>query len=246
MNLVPGSLIGLRQLPPTMTSYAASERALAAAIKNLHDYLWAGARIPESELLARLERGARDLDRHLGTRGRIERVVRSMTRKFRKVPDGADLFTYLQAVAGLSYAADRVRRHPKEAAKASSELAVSLTIHLAVAAGASALVESFESGREDFEEFSARVQGRLESRGVLRAAEFCRAADLAFDVHALWDAKASAGQKRIVVTASVTSAAFASVVLVDALQALGRYREVPYGRLVPVVATIVERLGGQA
>lgn len=227
-----------------MASYVASERRMASAIKDLHDYLWSGARTKEDDLLRRLLRGARDLDGHLGTRGRIVRAVRPMTRRFRKASRGPDLFTFLQAVAGLAYAADRVRRQPKEAAKAASELAVSLSVHLASAAGALDLVDRFESGRHDFGEFSARLQDALEGRGVLRAAEFGRAANLAFDVHALWNGKLPARTKRILATASVSAAGLACVVFVDALRSLGRYRETPYAKLVPVAATILEGLGG--
>ncbi len=227
-----------------MASYAASERRMAAAIKDLHDYLWTGGRVREDELLRRLLRGARDLDRHVGTRGRIGRAVRPMTRRFTKTTQGADLFTFLQAVAGLSYAADRVRRQPREAARASSELAVSLSVHLASAAGAYDAVDRFEAGRNDFGEFILKLQGLLEDRGVLRAAEFGRAANLGFDVHALWNAKLPAGTKRILATASVSAAGFACVLFVDALRSLGRYRETPYGRLVPVASAILEGLGG--
>ncbi len=228
-----------------MTSYAASERRLAAAIRELHDYLWTGAKRDEADLLTRLLRGARDLDRHLGTRGGVERAVRPMTRRFRKGSEGVDLFTFLQAVAGLSYAADRVRRRPREAAKAASDLSGSLAIHLASAAGASDLVDRFESGRQDFGEFCGKLQDALEARGVLRAAEFCRAANLAFDIHAVWNPKSTPAAARTMATASVASAGFACVVFVDALRAVGRYREVPYARLVPVVSAALEGLGGQ-
>ena len=228
-----------------MPAYAASERRLAAAIQELHDYLWSGARPEEKELLARLASGARDLDAHLGTRGRIERTVRAVTRAFRKSTQGPDLFAFLRAVAGLAYAADRVRRRPKEAAKAASELAVSLSIHLADASGAPDLVDRFELGRQDFGEFSARLQDHLEDRGVLRAVEFRGAANLAFDIHALWDRKAPAVERRVVAHAAVVAAGFACVVFVDALRALGRYRDLPYGRLVPVVAAVLGKLGGQ-
>lgn len=226
-----------------MDSYAASERRLAAALKDLHDYLWGGARPREKELLDGLLRGARDLDRHLKTGGRVERAVRPLTRNFHKSPQGGDLFTFLHAVAGLSYAADRVRRNPREAAKAASELGVSAAIILAWASGSDALVEAFEGGRQDFGEFSARVQDALESRGVLRASEFTRAVNLAFDVHALWDRRASPETRRVMATTGVVAAGFAFVVLVEALGALGRYRVYPYGRLVPLVSVILQQLG---
>lgn len=229
-----------------MGSYAASERRLASAIQVLQDHLGAGARVDEPELLARLLRGARDLDRHIGTHGRVERAVRPLTRKFRKGAPGIDLLTFLQAAAGLSYAADRVRRRPREAAKAASELAVSLSLRLASASGARALVDRFEAGHEDFGEFSAGLRGALEGRGVLRAAEFSRSTNLAFDIHALWSRKAPPATKRVLATASVAAAGFACVVFVDALRALGRYHETPHARLVPVVAAILEGLGGQA
>lgn len=244
MKLASAALSPGREFPDAMTSYAVSERRLSLAIRDLHDFLWTGKRVDEAKLLARLLRGARDLDGHLGTRGKVERAVRSVSREFRRGAPGADLFTFLQAVAGLSYAAERVRRQPREAAKTASELGVSLTVHLASAAGAEGLVEEFESGRTDFGEFVASLRDALEAAGVLRAAEFGRAANLAFDIHALWDDKLSRGTKRVMATACVSAAGFASVVFVEALRSLGRYREKPYAALVPVAATILSRQGG--
>ena len=228
-----------------MPSYAVAERRLASAIDDLRNYLWAGARPDERDLARRLMQGARALDRHHGTRGRVERAIRPMTRRFRRGSQGADLWTFLQAVAGLSYAADRVHRRPKEAAKAASGLTVSLSLRLGSAAGARELVDAFESGRDDFGEFIVRLQEALEARGVLRAAEFGRAANLAFDIHALWSGKASPHAKRVLATASVASAGFACVVFLAALRALGRYRETPYAFMIPAVAAVLEGLGGQ-
>ncbi len=214
------------------------------AVSQLDEYLWAGARVDERRLLTRLERGARDLDRHLRLRGRLARSVRSQIRRFRRGTQGADLYTFLQAVACLSFAADRVVRRPREAVKAASQTTVSLCIHLASASNRADLVRAFESGHADFAEFSGKLADALEERGVLRAGEFRRAANQAFDLGALWDGHASAETKRILATASVASAGFACVLFVDALRAIGRYREMPYARLVPTVATILRRLGG--
>ncbi len=244
MNVVSATLSPALGFPDAMASYAVSERRLSRAIRDLHDYLWAGKRADEGKLLPRLLRGARDLDGHLGTRGKVERAVHAISREFRRGAPGADLFTFLQAVAGLSYAADRVRRQPREAAKAASELGVSLSVHLATAAGAENLVDQFESGRRDFGEFVAALRDALEAAGVLRAAEFGRAVNLAFDIHALWDDRLSREAKRVMATTSLSAAAFASVVFVEALRSLGRYREKPYAALVPVAATILSRQGG--
>ena len=228
-----------------MPSYASSERDLATALRDLHAYVWTGARRDEAELLARLLRGARSLDRHIGMRGGVERAVRPIARTFRRFPQGADLFTYLQAVAGLSYAADRVHRRPGEAATAASELVVSLSLRLASVSSADDLAEEFESGRRGFAGFIARLGKRLEVRGVLRAAEFARVADLTFDIRALWNRKSPLAARRIMAEASVAAAGFACMVFVEALRALGRYREIPYGRLIPAVAAILGGLGGQ-
>jgi hypothetical protein len=226
-----------------MASYVDAEQRMRAAISELHDYLWGGARPKEAELLTRLQRGARTLDHHLGTRSRIERAVRGMTRRFRKVTHGADLFTFLHVVAHLSFAADRVHREPREAAKAASEVAVSLCIHLASTARRFDLVESFETGHTDFAEFTSKLADALEERGVLRAGEFRRATNQSFDVNALWDRRASTDARRVTATASVASAGFACVLFIDALRSLGRYRETPYSCLVPVVGRILRGLG---
>ena len=226
-----------------MASYAAAERDLLEAVARLDEVLRADARVDEPKLLARLERGARRLDRHLGLRGRLTRSVRAETRRLRKGSRGADLYAYLQAVARLSFAADRVRRNPRGAAKAASQLVVSLCIHLAAGANRGDLVWSFESGGADFAQFSAKLADVLEDRGVLRAAEFHRAANQAFDVGALWDGRAPVETRRVLAVASVASAAFACVLFVDSLKALGRYREAPYERLVPIVGAILRRLG---
>jgi len=226
-----------------MASYRVAEERLLDAISDLHDYLWAGARPDEAKLLARLRRGARDLDHHLGTRGRVERAIRPLVRRFRKVTTGADLFLFLQAVARLAYAADRVPRRPQEAAKAASEVAVSLCIQVGSVAARRDLQEAFETGHLDFAAYTSKLADALEERGVLRAGEFRRATNQAFDLHALWDRRASPEAKRIMATASVSSAGLACVLFVDALRALGRYRESPYAQLVPTVAAILRRLG---
>ncbi len=227
-----------------MASYRAAEERLLGDVMELHDFLWGGARQNEARLLKRLRRDARDMDRHLGTRGRVERAVRPLLRRFQKVTDGPELFLFLHAVANLSAAADRVRRKPQEAAKAASEAAVSLCIHLASAAGRRSLTEAFETGQTDFAAYSSKLADALEERGVLRAGEFRRAANQAFDLHALWDRRASPEAKRIMAEASVASAALACVLFVDAMRALGRYRDAPHAQLVPVAAQVLRRSGG--
>lgn len=227
-----------------MASYRAAELRLLGDVNELHDYLWGGARSDETKLLARLGRGARELDRHLGSQGRVERAVRPLLRHFRKVTDGPELFLFLHAVTNLSAAADRVRRQPEEASKAAREAAVSLCIHLASAAGRHSLTEAFETGETDFAAYSSKLADALEERGVLRAGEFRRAANQAFDLHALWDRRASPEAKRIMAEASLTSVALACVLFVDGMRALGRYRDAPHAQLVPVAAQVLRRSGG--
>ncbi len=235
--------MGGRGMPEGMASYAASERAMRSALIDLHDILWAGARYDEGRLLRRLGIGARNLDEHLGTKGATARAVRPLLQDFQPVTTGPDLFTFLRVVTSLASAADRVERQPREAVRHASELAVSLTVHLASAADRRDLVEGFESGRSDFAEFSGVLTEALEQRGVLRAREFGRSANVAFDVNALWDKNATKDVQRISAAAAVSSSAFGCVLFVEALRSLGRYRDVPYGRLVPVVGRILHRLG---
>ncbi len=210
---------------------------------DLHDVVWAGARQVEGRLLRRIGAGARNLDEHLGTKGAIVRAVRPLLRDFQRVTTGPDLFTFLRAVTSLASAADRVTRQPREAARHASELAVSLTVHLASAADRRDLAEGFESGRNDFAEFSGVLTEALEQHGVLRAREFGRAANVVFDVNALWDKGATKDVQRISAAAAVASSAFGCVLFVEALRSLGRYRDVPYRSLVPVVGRILHRLG---
>lgn len=227
-----------------MAPYRDAEARLLDAVSDLHDHLWAGSARDEPELLAQLLRGARDLDRHLRTKGRIERAVRPMVRPFRKVTHGADLFTFLHAVAHLSAAADRVRRRPQEATKHASEVVISLCIHLASSAGRHDLTQAFESGQSDFAAYTSRLADALEERGALRAGELRRAANQTFDLHALWDRRVSAATRGVMATAAVASAALACVFFVDALRSLGRYRERPYAQLTPVAGMVLRGLGG--
>lgn len=226
-----------------MVSRRVAEQRFFSTISDLHDYLWSGTHLDEADLLARLRRGARDLDQRIGAGGRVERGIHPMVRHFRKVSHGADLFTFLHAVAHLSFASDRVHRKPKDAAKAASQIAVSLSIHLASAAGRRDLTETFETGTTDFATYTSRLADALEERGVLRAGEIRRATNQAFDLNALWDRRASPETKRIMAAAGVTSAGLACVLFVEALRALGRYRESPYAQLIPIVATVLRRGG---
>jgi hypothetical protein len=185
------------------------------------------------------------LDHRLGTKGSIERAVGATTDGYRQIMRGPDLFTFLQAVQHLSLAVEHLRRNPELTTRDASELAVSLSIHLASSADRLDLVESFESGQTDFSDFTSMLAASLEQRGVVRAAEFCRAANQSFEAHALWQRTAARGEKRIVALSSAASAGLACVLFVEGLHALGRYRSAPYAKLVPVVARTLERLGGQ-
>lgn len=227
-----------------MAAFPRIDRSLAAAVGDLHDYLWTGKKLDDRKLLARLESAAVALDRHVRARGAIAGGVRPLVRHFNRTTMGADLFTFLETASDLSAAVELSRRNPKQAAKRASGLAVSLSIHLAASVDRFDLVEAFESGKTDFAAFTSALADVLEGRGVLRAGEFRRAVNTAFDVNALWDPNDARELQRIAVLASIGSVGFAAGLLVDALRNLGLYREVPYGKLVPAVDRILGRLGG--
>ncbi len=227
-----------------MASFAVIDRALSSGISELHNHLWAGKRLDEKALLGRLERRAADLDHYFHARGAIASAVRPLLHAFRKYPTGTDLYTFLNSVMNLSAAVEYSKRKPKLAAARASDLAVSLSIGLASAADRFDLVEAFEGGKTDFSEFTSRLADVLEEKGVLRAGEFRRAVNEPFDVYALWDARASKDAERIAAFASTSSVALACVLYVDALRALGRYRPIPFAKLIPATRRILDRLGG--
>lgn len=227
-----------------MASFARIDRALSAGVRDLHDYLWTGKKLRERALLARLGRSASALDRHVRARGSIVSAVRPLLRSFQKHPAGPDLYTFLDAVACLSAAVETWRRNPKYATARASSLAGSLSIALASASDRFDLVESFEGGQTDFGEFTSQLADVLEEKGVLRAGEFRRAVNQPFDVNALWDRKAPKDVQRIAAVAATASAALACVLYVDAIHSLGRYRPVPFAKLVPATERILQRLGG--
>ncbi len=226
-----------------MARFAAVDRSLATSIQDLHDHLWHAPRKDEAALLRRIEAGASGLDQYLGARGSILRAVRPITRNFVKVPAGADLFTFLTVVANLAGAAETRRRKPKDAAKRCTETVVSLAIHLASVSDSFDLVEDFESGKTDFLDFTTGLADVLEERGVVRAGEFKRVANSVYDIHALWEDRASRDQDEVAVVAAIGSTSFAAVLFLEALRDLGRYRDLPYSRLVPAMRKILDRLG---
>ncbi len=227
-----------------MLSFAAIDRALSSGVSDLHDYLWAGKKFQEKALLARLGHAASDLDRYVRARGAITSAVRPLLRSFVKYPTGPDLFTFLDAVECVSAAVESCRTRPKHAAARAGSLAGSLSIGIASAADRFDLVEAFEGGKTDFGEFTSQLADVLEEKGVLRAGEFRRAVNQAFDVNALWDANASKDVQRIAAVAATGSVALACVLYVDAIRSLGKYRPVPFGKLAPAVQRILDRRGG--
>ena len=226
-----------------MPSFPALDRSLRRAVRDLHDVLWTGKTMDETVLVARLERGVRDLDGWAGARGRIASGVRPLLHPFRPRPSGGDLFTYLDTVSNLAAAAAYVRTKPRESARRASDLAVSLSIGLASAADSFHLVEVFESGGTDFGAFADGLAGVLEQKGAIRAKEFRRATEEAFDLHALWDERAPRDAQQVTALACVGCAALSAQLFAEGLKALGRYRNVPYDRLVPSVRRILDRLG---
>jgi hypothetical protein len=227
-------------------SFGPIDRSLRRAVKDLHDFLWTGKTFEEAGLVRRLERSARDVDAYLGARGRISRGVRPLLRPFKKYPSGPELYTFLDTVSNLSAAVELARRSPRESANRAKELVVSLSIGLASHADSFHLVDAFESGKTDFDAFASDLAKVLEGRGMVRAREFRRLTEETFDLQALWDNGWSRDVQRTAAVASIGCAGLAAVLYVEALKALGKYREVPYRELGPVVQTILNRIGGQA
>ena len=215
-----------------------------ATVGLLHDHLWGGRRQDEGQLLRRILRDTDALDRRIGARGSLRAGVRPLIREFGDAEVAEDLYTFLAVAAELDAAVAAARRSPRRAAKLASRLAVSLCIHLASVADRFDLVREFEAGSVDFGTFTDRLEDALEDRGVVRAGDFCRAAEMAFDANALWDERADPDVKRVAAWSAVVSAALAACLLVDALRPLGRCRDPPYGRLSPLVARILVRMGG--
>ncbi len=228
-----------------MASFAALDRSLSSDVSQLHDYLWAGKKLSERDLLVRIERDAERLERHVRARGAITSAVRPLVRPFSRIPSGPDLYTFLHAVAGMSAAVEARRTRPKTAVARASGVAVSMSIGVASAADRFDLVEEFEGGRADFAQFTSRLADVLEEKGALRAGEFRRAVNQSFDLNALWDPRAPRDAQQVVALAAVASAGLACALYVDGIRSLGRYRAVPFAKLVPAVRRILDRLGHQ-
>jgi len=119
----------------------------------------------------------------------------------------------------------------------------SIAIGLASASDNFHLVEEFKGGVTDFPEFMTRLADVLEERGVIEAGELKRAANLAYNVHAMWDERRSAESAGISAFAAIGAAGFATALHVDALRALGRYQDVPHKKLPPAIHHILKRSG---
>lgn len=241
-----GTFIAVPRGAARMALFASLDRELTKATMDLHDYLWTGAKHDEKALLTRLEAGAGGLDRHLGTGGVLARAVRPLVRAFEPSGVGADLFTFLHVVGNLAGGVEVRPRKPKEAARRASEVVVSNSIHLAAAAGRFELVEAFESGKTDFLSFQENLADVLTDRGVLPAREMHRAANLAYDLHATWDAGRPKDAQLVAAAGGIVNAGLHALRMVDALRALGRYRDPPFAAFAPAIRRIVDRLGAHA
>ena len=226
-----------------MPGFAAIDRPLRRAIRDLHDTLWTGRALDERDLVGRLERGISRLDAWAGGRGRIASGVRPLLHPLRLRPAGSDLYTYLDAVSGVAACVAYATTKPRDSARRASDLAVSLSIALSSAADSFDLVEAFESGSSDFGAFAQSLADVLEEKGAVRAKEFRRATEEAFDLHALWDPRWSRDAQRLAALAALGCVVLSTQLYVEALRALGRYRKVPHERLVPAVRRIVDRTG---
>ncbi len=223
-----------------MATFSTVDRKLTSAVSDLHDYLWVGKKIPQDRLLMRLEEAAADLDRHLGTRGLVSGGVRPLLRDFQRQPGGTSVFEFLHTVGNLAAAVQMQRRRPQESARRAAEVVTSCAIGLAAYADRFSLVEAFQGGKTDFAGFITDLADALEARGVVRAGEFKRAANMAYDIHATWDPDKTMDEQRVAAHAAVAAAAYAGVLHADALRDLGKYRDVPYGRMVPAIRRILE------
>lgn len=243
MNLGAAAL-SPRRHAGAMARRQVPERGIVATVGLLHDHLWGGRRQEEGQLLRRILRDTDALDRRIGARGALRAGVRPLIPEFGDAEAAGDLYTFLAVVGELDAAVASLRPAPRQAARLASRLAVSLSIHLASAADRFDLVREFEAGRVDFGAFAGRLADALEDLGAVRAGEFRRAVEMAFDANALWDERADPDVQRVAAGSAVASAGLASCLAVDALRPLGRCRDPPFGRVPPLVARILARSGG--
>lgn len=221
------------------------ERKVVKPAHDLHDFLWAGAKHDEAALLARLEGAAKALDVHLKAR-LVLKAVRPLLRAFEPRAAGADLFTFLWSLGNLAVASEARRRNPKEALGRATDVVVSNSIHLAAAVGRFDLVEMFEGGKADFDGFQGSLAQILEDRGVLPAEEMRSLATTLYDRNATWREDRPLEFQTVAATVGMGEAILHTALLVDALRAIGRYKDAPYGQLVPALRRILDRGGAHA
>jgi hypothetical protein len=228
-----------------MATYAALEKRLARDVHQLHDYLWAaGTGIDGPKLLDDLLQDAKDLDAHLGARGKLRRLAEPLVEAARQDKGrGGVLFELLEETSGLTTAVERARRKDyRGAADAVRNAVESMSIGTCAAADCFDFVEEWESGKTDFETYVRKLSGFLEGRGVAGATHYRRLLLAVRGLGSEWDGAAPADQQAVAARTAIAGGVWCALSTNATRAALGSPRPFGGADFAKVLDLILARL----
>jgi len=230
-----------------MATFAALDKRMMRDVDRLHNYLWhAEEKIDGPKLLADLASEARDLDALLKGGGTLRRHASAIVHDTAKDKGryGPALFELLTDSYNLAAAAAHVRKRDyKGAAEHVVRVVESNSIGTCAEIDAFSLVEAWEGGKIDFEEYAGRLADALQAKGVTGAGQYKRMLLVARTFGKEWDARAPKEQQAFAARAAVEAGAWCAIATRSIREtATGKSPRVPVRDFAAVVQKIVAGL----
>lgn len=229
-----------------MAGFSALDKRMKRDVNQIHDFLWhEGETIDGAKLLANLRREAQELDAFLGAGGKLRRNADTLVKATEadKEEYGGTLYELLYNTYNLAAASERIRRKDyRGAAEHASLVAESDSIGTCVALDSFPLVEAWEGGKIDFDEYASKLADALQAKGVSQAGQYKRLL-LAIQTFKEWDPSSPREAQALAARAAVEAAAWCPVAARAIRQEVtGRQPRVPLADYSAVVQKIVGRL----
>lgn len=224
-------------------SFPTLDKRMNRDTEGLHDFLWHDEKEKESTLASKLLKDARDADSFLRLGGRLRKNAQALAKGLATPGDGESLFELLEHTWALGSATILMAKGDFRGAASRAKNALdSASIGVCANAGCFEFVEEWESGKIDFETYSAKLASFLEPKGVVNARQFKRVLDVVFDFGVNWDPVASKSEQELAARASIEGAAWGLLTSVSIREFLGAPPRFSPSDFTAIVERIANRI----
>ncbi|HKZ24120.1 MAG TPA: hypothetical protein VJ224_06935 [Thermoplasmata archaeon] len=226
-----------------MAGFKALDKRLSRDEKVLHDVLWHASKAEPGKLRADIQKDMKDLDAFLRVGGRLRRAAFALDNAWGDPGAGESLFELLGHTYYLTAATERLRKKDYKGAGEHVATAVeSVSIGVCANAGCFEIVQEWEGGKTDFEEYAGKLADFLQEKGVSRAGEFKRHLIAARDFGRSFDETATKAEQALGARAAIANGLWVNLASIPIRKSLGSPPRFPYDDYAVVLERIASRV----